>query len=108
MILDPRQAEILNRVSIEKGFNMADSTLRNGFIGDFLGFDVYISNNLTSDHALAGKKGAIDFVMQKSPTVEKRMEPKRHQTNFLTTVLYGYKTFTKKSKGLVDVNVDFI
>ncbi len=109
MVVDPKRAELIERLSTTTGFQVSDSTLRNGYAGDFLGFRVYVSNNLTSSagttHLLAGKHGAIDVVMQQSPTVKIKDEPKKLGVNFLVWMAYGLKTFTQNSNRLVDVQV---
>jgi hypothetical protein len=45
-ILDPDRAALLSQTFIANGFQIGDNTLRNGFSGRAVGFDVYTSNNL--------------------------------------------------------------
>lgn len=45
-ILDPERTALLSQTFIANGFQIADNSLRNGFSGRALGFDIYTSNNL--------------------------------------------------------------
>lgn len=55
-VVTPRIASFIEIKAASSGFNVADSTLRNGYAGDFMGFEVYISRNLPS-----GSCSAIAF-----------------------------------------------
>ena len=56
-------------------------------------------------HNLFGKKGAIDLVIQKRPTLNAKDVPDKLGKNFLTWTLYGLKTFNEGAKELVDIRV---
>ena len=45
-VIDPERAGLLSQTFIANGFQIGDNTLRNGFSGRAVGFDVYVSNNL--------------------------------------------------------------
>ena len=45
-VLDPERIALLEQAQIANGFSLADSALRNGYVGDTLGFKVFSSNNL--------------------------------------------------------------
>jgi hypothetical protein len=45
-VVSPKLAAAIEVKATSVGFNVADATLRNGYAGDFMGFQVYISNNL--------------------------------------------------------------
>lgn len=99
-------AEIIERTAADKGFQVADSTLRNGYAGNFLGFRVYVSNNVQSedyngtvgaDRQLFGKRGAIDFAMRQTPVVEVKDVSNRLANNVFVWTVYGIKTFTNKA-----------
>ena len=63
---------------VATGGSMAEETLRNGFIGRVLGFDVYLSNNLSTltngNAAIAGVNMAVTFAEQIVETEAYRME----------------------------------
>jgi hypothetical protein len=52
-VVTPKVASYIETKAATVGFNVADSTLRNGYAGDFMGFQVYISNNLPSGNLSA-------------------------------------------------------
>ncbi len=120
-VITPQIAAYIETKAATVGFNVADSTLRNGYAGDFMGFQVYISNNLPSGKCSAispsisgaavsattcksvyfGRKGTIDVVMQRMPTLEIRKKDDMIGSNFITWTVYGSSVFTKnRSRGL--------
>jgi hypothetical protein len=123
-VVTPTVASYIESKAAQVGFNVADATLRNGYAGDFMGFQVYITNNLPSGKMTAiapgaggvtatglsattgksiyfGKKGTIDAIMLRQPALEIR---KRHDavgSNFITWTVYGSGVLTKnRSRGL--------
>jgi len=52
VIVDPFFASVMNQTLVKDGFNLADSALRNSFVGNFQGFKVFMSNNLRSSQVL--------------------------------------------------------
>jgi hypothetical protein len=108
-VVTPTIAMYIERYAAANGFNIADSTIRNGYAGDFLGFRIYVSNNLTTTagitHIIAGKKGAIDLVIQKEPGTKITQPPLKIGKNFLTWDLYGMKTFYEGARNMIDVRV---
>jgi hypothetical protein len=123
-IVTPKIAADIEIKAANVGFNVADATLRNGYAGDFMGFQVYISNNLPSGKMTAiapgaggvtatglsattgksiyfGKKGAIDVAMLRAPALEIRKKDDMIGSNFITWTVYGSSVFTKnRSRGL--------
>jgi len=52
-VLDPERVALLARSEVANGFNLADSALKNGFVGDSqAGFKIYNSNNLPTTTTL--------------------------------------------------------
>jgi len=120
-VITPQIAAYIETKAATVGFNVADATLRNGYAGDFMGFQVYISNNLPSGKCSAiattisgaavsattcksiyfGRKGTIDVVMQRMPTLEIRKKDDMIGSNFITWTVYGSSVFTRnRSRGL--------
>lgn len=120
-VVTPKIAADIEIKAATVGFNVADATLRNGYAGDFMGFQVYISNNLptgavsamapgsTGATAIAGsgtslyfgKKGTIDAVMLRQPALEIRKKDDMIGANFITWTVYGSGVLTKnKSRGM--------
>lgn len=120
-VISPGVASYIETKAASVGFNVADATLRNGYAGDFMGFQVYISNNLPSGSASTqsltisgaavsatttksmyfGRKGTIDVVMLKEPAMEIRKKDDMIGSNFITWTVYGSTVTTKnRSRGL--------
>lgn len=123
-IVTPKIAADIEIKAATVGFNVADSTLRNGYAGDFMGFQVYVSNNLpsgkltalapgaggvtatglsatTSKSVYFGKKGTIDVAMLRAPALEIRKVSDMLGSNFITWTVYGSSVFTKnRSRGI--------
>jgi hypothetical protein len=123
-IVTPKIASDIEIKAATVGFNVADSTLRNGYAGDFMGFQVYVSNNLpsgkltalapgaggvtatglsatTSKSVYFGKKGTIDVAMLRMPALEIRKKDDMIGSNFITWTVYGSAVFTKnRSRGI--------
>lgn len=57
-------------------------------------------------HVYYGKKGAIDVVIQKDVDIDVRQEPKQKASNYLSSVIFGVKTFTDGSKQFLDVLIN--
>ena len=47
-VVTPAVAAVIEVKATAVGYNVADATLRNGYVGDFMGFQIYLSNNLPS------------------------------------------------------------
>jgi len=109
MVVSPEEAELIELYVAANGFNTADATIRNGYAGNFLGVKVYVSNNLTDTanvrHAIGGKLGAIDLVVQKQPSVQIKDVSDKLGKNFLVHTLYGAKIFNQGSKEIFDVQL---
>lgn len=123
-VVTPKIAADIEIKAANVGFNVADATLRNGYAGDFMGFQVYISNNLPSGSMTAiapgaggvtatglsattgtsvyfGKKNTIDVVMLAEPALEIRKKDDMIGANFITWTVYGSSVFTKnRSRGI--------
>lgn len=120
-VVTPTIASYIEIKAASTGFNLADATLRNGYAGDFMGFQVYVSNNLPSGviSALApsgmggptaagsatsgyanffGRKGSIDLVLQRAPALEIRKPSNKIGYNFITWTVYG-AGITRKNRG---------
>jgi hypothetical protein len=52
LVVDPKTVNVITQTFIANGFNTADLSLRNGFLGDWLGFKVFESNALKNTTVL--------------------------------------------------------
>jgi hypothetical protein len=116
-VITPYIASLVEIKAANVGFNVADATLRNGYAGDFMGFQIYVSNNLPTGKMTAiapltgvtaaalsgttglsvyfGKKGTIDVAMLRAPALEIRKKDDMIGSNFITWTVYGSSVFTK-------------
>lgn len=122
-ILNPRLANKLAIKSTGLGFNFADAALRNGYVGDFMGFQIYVSNNLPTTAATGygpsgwhtsftgiadvydvyfGRKGMIDVVLQQAPKVEIKDNPLRVGKNIIIWSLWGDTVYTRNKSRFLD------
>lgn len=129
-VLTPKVASYIDIKATSVGYNVADATIRNGYAGDFEGFQVYVSNNLPSGNLSAiapaagngiigglsganasgttpgralyfGRKGTIDFAWQKAPTLEIKRKDDMLGANYVTWVVYGScVTKTNRERGI--------
>jgi len=129
-IVTPKIAAAIEIKAANAGFNVADATLRNGYAGDWMGFQVYISNNLPSGNLSAiapaagngiigglsganasgttpgratyfGRKNTIDFAWQKTPAMEIKEKDDMLGANFVFWTVYGSTVVTKnKERGI--------
>ena len=124
-IVTPKIAAAIETKTTSVGYNVADATLRNGYAGDFMGFQIYISNNLPSGKCSAvaptisggavsatscksiyfGRRGTIDVVMMRAPALEIRKKDDMIGSNFITWTVYGANVFNKNSKRGINVAI---
>lgn len=128
-ILGPNMANLIEYKATAVGYNVADSTLRNGYAGDFMGFKVYVSNNVPTgsdvsavaafnkangytaevvkdyETAYFGKKGAISVILQKAPSIQITKVPDMHGYYISAYTVYGSTTFTKNADRFLSVGI---
>ena len=113
-VITPELASIIEQKAAASGFNVADSTLKNGFAGSWMGWKIYVSNNVYNnssiDYCLFMKKGAIALAMQKEITAEVGAAygsggGNKLGKNYIAWDLYGYKVFQDGAKEMVKVKI---
>lgn len=133
-VVSPKVASYIEIKAANAGFNVADATLRNGYAGDFMGFQVYISNNLPSGNLSAiapaagngiigglsganasgttpgranyfGRKGTIDVVMQKAPAMEIKQKDDMLGANYIFWTVYGSTVTTKNRERGINLSM---
>lgn len=78
VVIDPASASFIEQQVVASGFSTADLTLKNGYAGDFLGFKVFVSNNLLHETVLTATGnvsaddtvtvGGVTFTFKASPS----------------------------------------
>ena len=124
-VIGTREAFLLELKGTGLGFNFADAALRNGYIGDFMGFQVYVSNNLTSvtnvsagnaqlttnstetcRYLYFGRKGRIELLMQQAPKFEIKDVDNQIGKNIICWTVWGDTVFTRNKSRFIGVPVD--
>ncbi len=133
-IVPPKIAQQIEVKAATVGFNVADATLRNGYMGDWMGFQIYVSNNLPSGNLSAiapaagngvvggpsganasgatvgramymGRKGTIDFAWQKAPAMEIKEKDDMLGANFIFWTVYGSTVTTKNRERGINLSM---
>lgn len=106
VVATPSLVQKIEEKAANTGFNVSDTTLRNGFVGDWMGFRWYVSNNLPSetyggtsntDNVYIGRSRQISLVSQMAPKVYVKDAEKRLGQYIYMHTLYGTNLFTKPS-----------
>jgi len=124
-VVTPTIAANIEIKAATSGFNVADAALRNGFAGKWMGFEVYISNNLPSGKCTAmspgtsstqasattcrsiyfGRKKMIDLYL-KAPQLRITPRPDSIGSNYTTWTVYGSGINTKNRLRGIQVACD--
>ncbi len=108
-IITPAVASLIEIKAAGTGYNLADAAAKNGYAGTWLGFKIYVSNNLpdTSDGKLLyiGRRGMIDLVMQAAPTMKISDAEDRLGYKFKPYTVYGTKVFHENAKRFLAADV---
>lgn len=113
-VLRPKEFSILQALRVDKGFSTADAVIKNGKVGEFLDFQIYVSNQVYADgtdaYLMFGKKGATDLVVQAEPTIQRTDRVSatgktQIGDRFITDLLAGVKTTEQGAKMLVTQKV---
>jgi hypothetical protein len=104
------------------GFNMADSTLRNGFVGNFMGVDIYIARTGTfqdanpgtvagtktwtnAGHRVFGVKGITTFAYPRGVQAEEVMVTGKTGRELRTFGYAGFKAWYAKAALTIDITL---
>lgn len=109
-VVTPAVASVIEQKAAATGFNIADATFKNGYAGNFMGFKIYISNNLDTTtnsrtHCYIGKSKQISLALQIAPTTQIDNDPVKFGKIVKILAVWGTKTFTQNSKRFFDLQV---
>lgn len=109
-VVTPAVASVIEQKATGVGFNLAESTFKNGYAGDFMGFKIYVSNNLdtttdTRTHCYIGKAKQISLALQIAPTTQIDNDPVKFGKIVKILAVWGTKTFTQNAKRFMDLQV---
>lgn len=107
-------AAIISQVATTQGFNFADAALNNGKIGNYMGFDLFVTNNLTTEtyggkantaNMYVGKRGQIELIMQQTPRIKVVEREKLLGKNVFFWTKYGTGVWTRNKSRFLDCKV---
>jgi hypothetical protein len=108
-VVTPAVASLIEIKATGTGFNLADSAAKNGYAGTWLGYKIYVSNNLPSSSdgkvLYIGRRGMIDLVMQAAPTMKISDAEDRLGYKFKPHTVYGSKVFHENAKRFLAADV---
>ena len=100
-------ASVIEQKAASAGFNIQDAALKNGYAGDFLGFQIYVSENLdttgTQTHCYIGAAESISLAMQIAPTTKIDSDPLKFGDVVKLLSVFGVKTFTRGADRFLDM-----
>lgn len=100
-------ASVIEQKAASAGFNIQDAALKNGYAGDFLGFKIYVSENLDTDgngtHCYIGASKSISLAMQIAPTTKIDSDPLKFGDVVKLLSVFGVKTFTRGADRFLDM-----
>ena len=106
------------QAQIASGFSYADSALRNGFMANYAGVDIYVvrtgtfvtatvgsrSDFTNSGHRVFGVKGTATYAVG-SPVYEEKMVSGKTGVEIAYGLHYGFKLWTQKAALHVDITL---
>lgn len=107
LVIENTDVAAFIQAQVSNGFQMADMALKNGFMGNYLGVDVYVvrSGQTTANHRLAGIKRKFTVAL---PVEWKQEEKGVSGLTGKEIVMYGYtgvKVWNQNLNLIVDVNI---
>lgn len=100
-------ASIIEQKMASAGFNVQDAALKNGYAGDFMGWKIYVSENLdTTDsrtHCYLGASKSISMALQIAPTTQIDNDPLKFGKLVKMLTVYGLKVFTRGGQRILDM-----
>lgn len=100
------------------GYSMADSVLKNGFMSQFMGFDIYVvrSGTFTNDtqagvtwtnsgHRVAGVKGVATYASPRGISYTEKEVSGRTGKEILTLAYCGFKLWSTKTALVIDITI---
>lgn len=106
VVATPKLIQKIEEKAAATGFGVSDTTLRNGFVGNWMGFQWYASNNLPTEtygstadtsNIYIGRARQIDLITQMAPRVIVKDAEKRLGQYLYVHSLYGTGLFEKAS-----------
>lgn len=99
-------ASVIEQKMASSGFNVQDAALKNGYAGDFMGWKIYVSENLDTSssrtHCYLGANNSISLALQIAPTTQIDNDPLKFGKVVKMLTVYGTKVFTRGGERFLD------
>lgn len=100
------------------GFSMADTALKNGFLTNYMGVDIYVTRSGTfvdgtigsrsvtnSGHRVFGVKGVATFASPRGVTYEEKSVSGKTGREIMVVGLVGFKLWAQKASLVIDITL---
>lgn len=104
-VITPAIYQVIEEKVAGTGASLADTVLQNGYGGKFMGFELYVSNNLPSGYIYIGRNKMISLILQQDVKMEIKEVPNKLGRNFIPWVVYGAGLLTQNRKRFLSVKV---
>ncbi len=113
-VVQPSFAAIIAQLATSQGFNFADAALMNGQVGEYMGFRIFITNNLTTAtyggtaltaNTYIGKAGMIELIMQQTPKMKVVDVSDVIGKNITFWTKYGTGVWTRNKSRFLDCKI---
>jgi len=102
-------ASVIEQKMASAGFNVQDAALKGGYAGDFMGWMIYVSENLSTAtsgfHAYLGASESISLALQIAPTTQIDKDPLKFGSVVKMLTVFGTKVFTRNASRFLDMKV---
>lgn len=100
-------ASIIEQKAASSGFNVQDAALKNGYAGPFMGWEIYVSENLdttgTQTHCYLGAAESISLALQIAPVTRIDRDPAKFGEIVKMLTVFGVKTFARGTSRYLDL-----
>ncbi len=100
-------ASIIEQKMASAGFNVQDAALKNGYAGNFMGWEIYVSENLSTAtsgyHCYLGAAESISLALQIAPTTKIDSDPAKFGDVVKMLSVFGVKTFRRGGERFLDM-----
>jgi len=102
-------ASVIEQKMASAGFSVQDAALKNGYAGSFMGWEIYVSENLSTAtsgfHCYLGAAEAISLALQIAPTTKIDSDPLKFGDVVKMLTCFGVKTSTRGAERFLDMKV---
>jgi hypothetical protein len=102
-------ASVIEQKMASAGFNVQDAALKNGYVGDFMGWEIYVSENLDTTtsgyHCYLGAAESISLALQIAPTTQIDKDPLKFGQIVKMLTVFGVKFFKRGTARVLDMKL---